>query len=92
MWYNGYTGLRFHFDPRKDRKLRKDSGRGVGFGEAEEIFQHRYYLSFRSEIPEQFCATGWVKGKLYSLVYERRGRILPIRDSLASNERRNNSI
>ncbi|HTC42079.1 MAG TPA: ribbon-helix-helix protein, CopG family [Candidatus Acidoferrales bacterium] len=27
MWYNGYTGLRFHFDPRKDRKLRKDSGR-----------------------------------------------------------------
>ncbi|HEY1467952.1 MAG TPA: hypothetical protein VGF61_02825 [Candidatus Acidoferrum sp.] len=23
MWYKGYTGLRLHFDARKDRKLRE---------------------------------------------------------------------
>jgi len=72
MWYKGYTGLRFHFDALKDRKLREDQGRGIGFAQAEEIFTHRYFLSFRSENPEQFCATGCVKGLMYSLVYEIR--------------------
>jgi uncharacterized DUF497 family protein len=72
VWYKGYTGLRFHFDANKDRKLREDPKRGVGFAEAVEIFSHRYFLSYRSEIPEQFCATGWVKGRMYSLVYEIR--------------------
>jgi len=72
VWYNSYTGLRFHFDARKDRKLRQDPKRGIGFSEAEEIFSHRYYLSYRNEVPEQFCATGWAKGELYSLVYEIR--------------------
>ena len=75
MWYNSYTGLRFHFDVRKDRKLRKDPTRGIGFAEAEEIFRHRYYLSYRCDDPEQFCATGWVKGRLYSLVYEIRSDV-----------------
>ena len=32
----------------------------------------RYFLSHRSEIPEQFCATGWVNGRTYSLVFEIR--------------------
>ncbi len=72
MWYKSYTGMRFHFDARKDRKLRENRERGVGFEEAEEIFRHYYYLSYRCEIPEQLCATGWVQGKLYSLVYEIR--------------------
>jgi uncharacterized DUF497 family protein len=72
MWYKGYTGLRFHFDARKERKLKADRERGIGFAEAEEIFCHHYFLRHRSEIPEQFCATGWVKGRMYSLVYEIR--------------------
>ncbi len=72
MWYKGYTGLRFHFDARKDRILREDHQRGIGFAQAEEIFTHRYFLSFRGENPEQFCATGWVKGRMFSLVYEVR--------------------
>jgi len=72
MWYKGYTGLRFHFDERKDQELRKNPERGIGFKDAEEIFVHFYYLSYRRENPEQFCATGWARGKLYSLVYEIR--------------------
>ncbi len=72
MWYNGYTGLRLEFDARKDRKLKEDPGRGIGFAEAGEIFFHRYFLSHNYENPGQFCATGWVKEKMYSLVYEIR--------------------
>jgi len=64
--------LRFHFDARKDRKLREDRGRGIEFAGAKEIFRHRYFLAYRSEIAEQCCATGWVKGSLYSLVFEIR--------------------
>ncbi len=72
MWYKGYTGLRFHFDAQKDRKLRKDPNRGIGFVEAEEIFRHRYFLRHMNDIPEQFCATGRAKAKLYSVIYEVR--------------------
>jgi uncharacterized DUF497 family protein len=70
MWYKSYTGPRFQFDARKDRQLREN--RGIGFADAEEIFRHRYFLSYRSENPEQLCATGWVNGRMYSLVYEIR--------------------
>lgn len=73
MWYKSYIGLRFHFDEKKSRKLRNDPRRGIGFEEAEEVFHHDYYLRCRSEIPEQYCATGWVKGRLYSVVFEIRG-------------------
>lgn len=76
MWYKSYTGLRLHFDARKDRALRTDPKRGIGFADAEEIFRNRYYLSYRSDNPQQFCATGWVKGRLYSLVFEVRGDVL----------------
>jgi len=72
VWYKSYTGLRLHFDLRKSRKLRSDPRRGIGFEEAEEIFRHTYFLSYREDDPEQYCATGWVKGRLYSLIFEIR--------------------
>lgn len=72
MWYNSHIGIRFHFDARKDRKLRADARRGIGFADTEEIFLHDYFIRRRDEVPEQFSAIGWVKGRLYSLVYEIR--------------------
>jgi uncharacterized DUF497 family protein len=72
MWYKSYTGLRLHFDSRKSAGLRMDPHRGIGFEEAEEIFRHYYFLSHRSDDPEQYRATGWVSGRLYSLVFEVR--------------------
>jgi len=72
MWYKSHTGIRFHFDERKDERLRDDPRRGIGFPEAEEIFRHEYYLRPRGDGPEQFNAIGWVKGKLYSLIFEIR--------------------
>jgi uncharacterized DUF497 family protein len=64
--------MRFHFDPRKSRQLRKNPRRGIGFEEAQEIFTQPYYLDQRSDFPEQFRAIGWVRTTLYSLIFEVR--------------------
>lgn len=64
--------MRFHFDPRKSRHLRKNPRRGIGFEEAQEIFSQPYYLDQRSDFPEQFRAIGWVGTTLYSLIFEVR--------------------
>ena len=64
--------MRFKFDKKKSEKLRNNPKRGIGFEEVQEIFQHPYYEDYRSDNPEQFRAIGWVKGKLYSVIYEMR--------------------
>lgn len=64
--------MRFHFDPRKSRQLRKNPRRGIGFEETQEIFTRPYYLDQRFDIPEQFRAIGWVGTTLYSLIFEIR--------------------
>jgi uncharacterized DUF497 family protein len=64
--------MRFHFDPRKSRQLRKNPKRGIGFEEAQEVFTRPYYLDRRSDLPEQFRAIGWVGTTLYSLIFEVR--------------------
>ena len=64
--------MRFKFDLRKSRNLRRNPKRGIGFEEAREIFDHHYYLDQRSDIPEQYRAIGWAKGRLFSLIFEIR--------------------
>ena len=72
MWYNSYTGLRLHFDLRKSCKLRADAERGIGFEEAAEVFLGPHGIDRRTDVPEQFRAIGWVKGTLYSVIFEVR--------------------
>jgi uncharacterized DUF497 family protein len=64
--------MRFDYDPRKSRLLRKNPERGIGFEEAQQIFARPYYLDQRSDVPEQFRAIGWVGLTLYSLIFEVR--------------------
>jgi len=64
--------MEFEFDPRKSRRLRNNPQRGIGFEEAQEIFDHPYYLDRRNDLPEQFRAIGWVGATLYSLIFEVR--------------------
>jgi len=64
--------VRFHFDATKSERLRANPKRGIGFEEAQEIFSKPYYLDHRSDVPEQYRAIGWVKGKLYTLIFEAR--------------------
>lgn len=63
--------MRFDFDSRKSKRLRRN--RGIGFEEAQEIFSHPHYVDLRSDQPEQYITIGWVGNhRLYSLVFEMR--------------------
>ena len=64
--------MRFKFDKKKSAQLKRNPKRGIDFNEAQEIWFHSYYLDQRSDDPEQFRAIGWVKGKLFSIVFEIR--------------------
>lgn len=64
--------MRVKFDRHKSESLRKNPKRGIGFEEAQELWTHRYYLDQRGDDPEQYRAIGWVKGKLYSIIFEVR--------------------
>jgi uncharacterized DUF497 family protein len=64
--------MRFSFEPRKRRRLRTNSRRGIGFEEAQELFSRPYWLDPRSDVPQQYRAIGWVGDRLYSLIFEAR--------------------
>ena len=64
--------MRFHFDAEKSRRLRANPDRGIGFEEAQTLFDSEHILDHRSDDPEQFRAIGWVGGTLYSVIFEVR--------------------
>ena len=64
--------MRFKFDNNKSTLIKANPRRGIDFNEVQEILSHPYYEDFRSNDPEQFRAIGWVKGKLYSVIFEVR--------------------
>ena len=64
--------MRFRFDKNKSEQLRSNPKRRIGFEEVQEIWTHPYYEDTRSDVPEQFRAIGWVRGKLYSVIFEVR--------------------
>ena len=64
--------MRFSFDPRKSQRLRANPRRGIRFEEAQELFSQPYWLDQRSDVPEQYRAIGWVKDRLYSVIFEVR--------------------
>ena len=62
--------MRFAFDGQRSKRLRSNPKRGIGFEEAQEIFEHPYYLDQRSDIPEQYRAINWVGERLCALIFE----------------------
>ena len=64
--------MRFKFDTEKSERLKKDPRRKIGFEEIKEIWSHHHYVDTRSDDPEQYRANGWVKGALYTVIYELR--------------------
>jgi uncharacterized DUF497 family protein len=64
--------VRFKFNKRKSLALRTNPKRGIGFEEVQEIFRHSYYLDQREDEPVQYRAIGWVRGRLYTVIYESR--------------------
>ena len=64
--------MRFKFDKNKSDWLKNNLKRKIDFIKVQEIWQHPYYEDQRSDVPEQFRAIGWVKGNLYSVIFEIR--------------------
>ena len=64
--------MRFEFDKIKSEHLRKNPKWNIGFEEAQEIWEHPYYEDQRTDNPDQYRVIGWVKGKLYSMIFEIR--------------------
>ncbi|MFP4419336.1 MAG: hypothetical protein ACLFRG_02210 [Desulfococcaceae bacterium] len=64
--------MRFKYDIKKSEQIKKNPKRGIGFDDVQEIFNHYYYENLRRDDPAQYSATGWVQGKLYTVIYEQR--------------------
>ena len=64
--------MRFKFDKKKSRLLRNDPRRKIGFEEAQELFDSVFIEDQHIDHPHQWRATGWVRGELYTVVYQER--------------------
>jgi uncharacterized DUF497 family protein len=64
--------MRFKFDERKSKSLRRNRRRGIGFEEVQEVFNGPYYLDGRPDTPDQFRAIGWVGDRLFTVIFEER--------------------
>lgn len=64
--------MKFKFDPKKSELLRNNPKRDIEFEEIQEVWDHPYYEDKGSDDQDQFRVIGWVKGKLYSVIYEVR--------------------
>lgn len=64
--------MRFTFNKNKSGLLRNNPKRKIGFEEVIEIWNQPYIIDQSSDDPEQYRAIGWVKGQLYSVIFEER--------------------
>ena len=64
--------MRFRFSKAKSESLKRNPKRGVGFDEAQEVFTRPYYQDQRSDDPEQYRVIGWVKDRLFTVIFEVR--------------------
>ncbi len=64
--------MRFQFTKTKSESLRRNPKRGIGFEEVQEVFMRPYYQDQRSDDPEQYRAIGWVRDRLFTVIFEIR--------------------
>ncbi|MGD0295525.1 MAG: BrnT family toxin [Bryobacteraceae bacterium] len=62
--------MRLDFDPSKSREVKRKHG--VSLREAQEIVDQTYLVDQKNDIPEQFRAIGWCRGRLCSVIFEIR--------------------
>ena len=62
--------MRLEFDPEKSEEVERKHG--VSLESAREIFDQAYLVDQRRDDPEQFRATGFSRGRLYSVIFEIR--------------------
>jgi len=59
----------YGYDPAKDAELRQRRG-GVGFDDVVEVFRGVHLVTLKNDDPEQYRATGWCQGKLWTVIFE----------------------
>ena len=64
--------MRFRFSKVKSGALRRNPKRGIGFEEAQEVFERPYYQDQRLDDPEQMRVIGWVGDRLFTVICEFR--------------------
>ncbi len=62
--------MRVRFHRAKSDRLRRM--RGIGFEEAQFLFERPHFFDSIPGLPEQWRAVGWVDGRLWTVVYEER--------------------
>jgi len=62
--------MRFAFDDNKSRVVKQKHG--ISLKEAEAIFDQVHVIDRKRDVPEQFRAIGWSKGRLCSVIFEIR--------------------
>lgn len=62
--------MRVTFDSEKSRLVKQKHG--VSLEEAREIFDQAYVVDCRNDLPEQFRAIGWSRGRLCAVIFEVR--------------------
>jgi uncharacterized DUF497 family protein len=58
--------MRFNYNKAKSSRLKK--ARGVSFDEVQKLWSVPYSLDQRTEVPEQWRAIGWIRGRLYAAI------------------------
>lgn len=58
----------YSFDAEKDAELKKR--RGIGFMDVSKLFERKHLIALKTDDPEQYFAIGWVKNKLWTVVFE----------------------
>jgi uncharacterized DUF497 family protein len=56
----------------KSERLRKNPRRGIGFEEAQEIFERPYAKAGARRFRSNTVRSGWVGQRLYTLIFEVR--------------------
>ena len=64
--------MRFRFSKVKSGALRRNPKRGIGFEEAQEVFERPYYQDQRLDDPAQARVIGWVGDRLFTVICEFR--------------------
>jgi len=64
--------MRFRFSRVKSGALRRNPKRGIGFEEAQEVFERPYYQDQRLDERAQTRVIGWVGDRLFTVICEFR--------------------
>ncbi len=71
-WYNSHITCASASILERARASERIPGVALGSKRRKSLFTKPYWLDQRSDVPEQYLAVGWVRDRLYSVIFEAR--------------------